>query len=339
MDVTRKIEQYTSKLSFLDTFRDFIDSAFPEKQSIGKLIAFLRRNLLHVWVVGLLFNIKPITYFMAIFTVLLTRSRQDAHPVPLKSFFYFVKNAFYMIIFLLSENCFVYTISYFDENKYRYISLQDNLQRILRFLMPWWGYLLDRIRLVVTIPEADKAFTILMFCLVLQLFRRWKFSRVNVFVWAGLYCKTTLILRIIRTIGFLSVVMPSPRKYCYEERYFEPHGLIQFASEMIKFRFGGCNDLLFSGHTLFFWTSVMALQEADLNGFTPRFLKIVVPPALMNMAIERHHYSIDILMGVSAAYAVWKLVVLRELKKIQHFQKLERNLQKDLEDSESIILK
>jgi hypothetical protein len=158
---------------------------------------------------------------------------------------------------LVTENYLVFVISFFDDNKYDYYSLQDNIERIFRFLFPWWGYFIMHAKKVITIPEADRAFIILMLCLLLQFTRRWRSKKVNGYVWGTLYCRTTTILRVVRTVSFLSVVIPSPRKHCYADRYIKPPTNVpDFIMEMFKFRFGGCNDLLFSGHTLFFWVSI-----------------------------------------------------------------------------------
>jgi hypothetical protein len=92
---------------------------------------------------------------------------------------------------------------------------------------------------------------------------QWIWNNVKIF-------HTITISRIIRTISFLSTVLPSPRPGCYASRFPLPPPEGWFDWIMVGYSsvrgVGGCNDLIFSGHCSF-WVLTPLVYQTFYNNY------------------------------------------------------------------------
>ncbi|KAG0613952.1 hypothetical protein M758_6G140300 [Ceratodon purpureus] len=88
---------------------------------------------------------------------------------------------------------------------------------------------------------------------------------------------------------------------------------IQFGSKQenwfntLKRAGGGCNDLVFSGHMYVAVLTAMAWQEA-YAGWTSVFIWCLVAHSGQREIRERHHYSVDVVVGIYTGILVWLAV-------------------------------
>ncbi|CAM6063320.1 unnamed protein product [Sphagnum tenellum] len=67
---------------------------------------------------------------------------------------------------------------------------------------------------------------------------------------------------------------------------------------------GGCNDLIFSGHMFVAVLTAMAWTEA-YPGWTSLFLWLLVAHSGQREIRERHHYSVDVVVGIYMGVLLW----------------------------------
>mmetsp|Transcript_25348 Transcript_25348/g.68866 ORF Transcript_25348/g.68866 Transcript_25348/m.68866 type:complete len:370 (-) Transcript_25348:415-1524(-) len=128
----------------------------------------------------------------------------------------------------------------------------------------------------------------------------------------GLFARVALTIcfsRIIRVAAFMCTILPNPKPGCYLRR-FPP--LPPTTWEIIKAGyttirgFGGCNDLIISGHGAFWTLAPLALQTYyQKYRWVGAFLWVALAHTSLRDVIDKQHYSVDMLLAVVVTYAVW----------------------------------
>eukprot|EP00878_Enallax_costatus_P012058 GHUV01012590.1.p2 GENE.GHUV01012590.1~~GHUV01012590.1.p2 ORF type:complete len:216 (+),score=33.40 GHUV01012590.1:550-1197(+) len=122
------------------------------------------------------------------------------------------------------------------------------------------------------------------------------------------FCLTICFSRILRTVSFMSTVLPSPRPGCYRRRFPPPPdtvwGMIKVGIKQLR-GFGGCNDLVFSGHGAFWTLGPLTFQTYYPNRLSTSLLWIALIQTSIRDVIDKQHYSVDMFLAVVATWAVW----------------------------------
>ncbi|KAF6255128.1 hypothetical protein COO60DRAFT_1702962 [Scenedesmus sp. NREL 46B-D3] len=117
-----------------------------------------------------------------------------------------------------------------------------------------------------------------------------------------------LFSRILRTASFMCTVLPSPRPGCYRRRFPPPpatwSGIVWVGIRELR-GFGGCNDLIFSGHGAFWCLGPLMFQTYYPNRFSTALLWIALVQTSIRDVIDKQHYSVDMLLAVVVTWAVW----------------------------------
>jgi hypothetical protein len=118
----------------------------------------------------------------------------------------------------------------------------------------------------------------------------------------GVRCLT--IARTLRMCLYTMTVLPSPKPWC---RFNDP-------INPFKLRVGGaCNDLLYSGHVTIY--TLTAISFTILPRLYPsRLLRYGLPilvwfhiiQRIICTILERHHYSIDMFLGLVVTLLIWQ---------------------------------
>jgi len=171
--------------------------------------------------------------------------------------------------------------------------------------MPWWSNVFGTISSYITIPGAGNYLALFILPTVLVVTNKLSIPSPNIFAWDGLYFRSTFTARLVRTMAFSCVLVPSPRPDCFQDRFFFPDSPWQFIKEMMAPRpTGGCNDLVVSGHTLFIWMTVCFYMQIA-SGWGLQLIKFVTPFILINIIMVRNHYSVDVFLGVAVSQLIW----------------------------------
>eukprot|EP00798_Chlamydomonas_sp_ICE-L_P024628 gene24628-10250_t len=135
------------------------------------------------------------------------------------------------------------------------------------------------------------------------------------------------VSRALRVVCFMTTVLPNPRPGCYIRR-FPPvpdsiWEMIMAGYTTIR-GFGGCNDLVVSGHGVF-WTIVpLAFQayyrtrpepetkkstrlptRSKVATFVVFLLWAAVVQSSVRDVMERYHYSVDMILAIVVSAASW----------------------------------
>ena len=112
------------------------------------------------------------------------------------------------------------------------------------------------------------------------------------------------IARTLRMCLYSMTVLPSPRLWCHFPGPINPFVL----------RVGGaCNDLLYSGHVTIYTLTAVAFTILSRE-YSSRILRYGLPVLIwfhINQRIictilERHHYSVDMFLGMIATLLIWQ---------------------------------
>lgn len=259
---------------------------------------------------------EVIQFFMAIAVIwivvdrLLRFQRWDDE---IPNFFPFTVAFLIMIIELMFENMMVWTVSATDQRKYDDVpALQDNIALIC-------GTFMNKSSVARTMLEFQPAntFGFLIWSIALALSVAWNQLPYSGFAMMTRFCWTVTWSRLIRVGSFLVTVVPSPRPGCYEERFPPPPDtwwdwIMVGISEMRGF--GGCNDLVFSGHAAFWVLCPLLFQEYYFNHFPrktwflktcQKFMWILVFFTCLQDVNTQQHYSVDMFLGVVVTCLVW----------------------------------
>lgn len=212
---------------------------------------------------------------------------------------------------LAVENGLVFVISAVDRQRLEYVpGLQDNMEILLNsvYYLKWFA---SR-RWMDTI-----SFLILL--LALPFSSLWNQIRYSGFGLMSRVLATMFISRTLRVLCFMTTILPSPRPGCSLSRF--PHFLPDtpwgiFKAGYTEIRgFGGCNDLIFSGHGAFWILAPLAYQSYAVPGQSGwksvlSYLSIVAQwigflQASLRDVIDRQHYSVDMLLAAVVVSACW----------------------------------
>ena len=118
----------------------------------------------------------------------------------------------------------------------------------------------------------------------------------------GVRCLT--IARTLRMCLYTMTVLPSPKPWCRFTDAIDPFHL----------RVGGaCNDLLYSGHVTVYTLTAVALTVLSREyswrvaryGF-PILIWLQITQRIICTILERHHYSIDMFLGLIVTLLIWQ---------------------------------
>ncbi|KAH3767023.1 Phosphatidylinositol:ceramide inositolphosphotransferase 3 [Pelomyxa schiedti] len=218
---------------------------------------------------------------------------------------------------LLIENFFIWFVSYSYHSKYDLTiqGLQDNLALLLPDFFAKFGAFGDLISKYTWATATHFLLAILALAFSV-LFSQVPYSALGMM---SRFFATLTTTRIVRTIGFLVTVLPNPRVKCITKRFpinqQPPDGsslwqMILAASTHLRGG-GGCNDLIISGHCVF-WASAPLMFGTFYTGPRPwaqivtGILWVVVAQTSVRDILTHHHYSVDMLMAVVVTAACWK---------------------------------
>ncbi|KAG2501848.1 hypothetical protein HYH03_000346 [Edaphochlamys debaryana] len=210
-----------------------------------------------------------------------------------------------MLAELTVENCVVWLVSAWDLRKEHDIpGLQDNVGIAAK----WLAARSDWARLFVGARAVDTLrFLVLLLALAFSvLWEQVPYSGFGIMARAVL---TICCSRILRMCCFMSTVLPNPRPGCYAKRFPPvPEGLwatIRAGYTTIR-GFGGCNDLIFSGHAAFWMLAPLAWRTYyPGHRLTTWLLWLALFHACINDVVTLQHYSVDMLLAVVVTWAVW----------------------------------
>lgn len=228
------------------------------------------------------------------------RWRDEHRHVPL-----FIGCFLAMLVELSAENGLVWLVSAWDRRKYEHVpGLQDNGQlaaealmagrpRLARLLHARWANILHFLAAILAL-----AFSVV-----------WDQVPYSGF---GIMARVTLTIccsRALRVVCFMSTVLPSPRPGCYARRFPPaPDGLwdtLKLGYTTIR-GFGGCNDLVFSGHGAFWVLAPLAYRS-----YYPKYravqalLWLALAHTSLKDVLDLQHYSVDMVLAVVVTWAVW----------------------------------
>lgn len=128
--------------------------------------------------------------------------------------------------------------------------------------------------------------------IVLVLLNKSKFEILDKFIYQ------ISILYIIRIISYTLTIIPPSNSNCLKDKKFiKSDSFIELIKKFLTGKlFGGCSDLLFSGHMTFLLTITIYFIKYKLVTIIPNFILWIFSGiyALL-ILIARSHYSIDIL--------------------------------------------
>ncbi|KAF8065840.1 IPCS1 [Scenedesmus sp. PABB004] len=209
-----------------------------------------------------------------------------------------------MIAELLAENVMVWVVSATDLRKYDDPpGLQDNGEIALHWLAGKSGLL--------SWVVYGKAFNIMHFLgavLALAFSVAWDQHPYSGFGVMSRFSLTICCSRLLRTACFMSTVLPSPRPGCYRRRFPPPPdtwwGMLAVGVRQLR-GFGGCNDLIFSGHGAFWVLGPLTFQTYYPHRGVVALLWAALAQTCGRDVVDRQHYTVDMLLAVVVTWAVW----------------------------------
>lgn len=326
-DSKEKIEKRTC-IEKLDNLRMNIDNYLLKNNKLLSVVNFFRNNILHISIILYLFSFYYIAIFTILFMIFFTKPLENQPELNKKSFY---KTLIWIILLFCAfelETSTNYLITYFDKDKYNYKPNTDYYFNFLELIFPFWNDLFKTLSDYCIVLPGVANFTIMVATLFLfGIFKRVDLKNANMLIWASFYFKVMSVNRIIRILAYTSTLIPNPRLNCYDHAFRQPEDRCMFILDMLKFRSGGCNDLIVSGHTLFMWISLKFLSEI-IKGYSCLVTKIVTVIVLINIIMVRNHYSVDVIMAVLFSELTWALL-----------KKIDTNLNPQVQDTPTVQLK
>lgn len=210
-----------------------------------------------------------------------------------------------MMAELTVENCVVWLVSAWDQRKYDTVpGLQDNVGLAVQALAERSSW----VRWATKAPAA----TVLHFLgalLTLAFSVLWDQVPYSGFGVMARVVMTIACSRVLRMACFMCTVLPNPRPGCYQRRFPPvPQGLwatIKAGYTTIR-GFGGCNDLIFSGHGAFWVLAPLAFRTYyPGHRLSTWVLWVALLHSSVRDVVDRQHYSVDMLLAVVVTWAVW----------------------------------
>mmetsp|Transcript_8179 Transcript_8179/g.17534 ORF Transcript_8179/g.17534 Transcript_8179/m.17534 type:complete len:266 (+) Transcript_8179:325-1122(+) len=216
-----------------------------------------------------------------------------------------------MLAELIFENGMVWLVSASDQQKYETVpALQDNVELGVNIvsrhvpLLHWFVYLKAATALHFLIALLALAFSVL-----------WDQVPYSGFGIMTRVVATIAASRLIRIACFMSTVLPNPRPGCYARR-FPPVPASVWETVKLGYTtirgFGGCNDLIFSGHGAFWTLAPLAHQSYyhSKGGWSgsrtsTALLWLMLIQSSLRDVMEHHHYSVDMVLAVVVTWACW----------------------------------
>lgn len=203
---------------FLEPIRDAIDHKLEKYPLASKFVDWLRRNCLSMWAASIVIFRAPFLIFCLIFTIFFTRRLkrpQLSHWPTIKKF-----SGWGVLLFLVMmiENMLVYIIAYMDEDKYKYESLNDNMDNLMEYLLKWETV----VYYTEYINRCDSGLFMMVlgfFVIYCNLFGRYRIPRMNIWGWGVIVAKAIIFLRIMRISSFMAVIIPNGRPHCFADKF------------------------------------------------------------------------------------------------------------------------
>ncbi|WIA42869.1 hypothetical protein OEZ86_008792 [Tetradesmus obliquus] len=209
-----------------------------------------------------------------------------------------------MVAELLVENLMVWVVSATDARNQELVpGLQDNGEALLHSLAGSNGWLHFFIH--------GKWFDIKHFLgaiLLLAFSNMWEQHPFSSFGMMARFSLTICVARLLRTACFMSTVLPSPTPGCYMRRFPPPprswFGIVWIGVTELR-GFGGCNDLIFSGHASFWTVAPLMFCSYYPNRFSSPLLWLALLQTCIRDIIDRQHYTVDMILAVAVTTAAW----------------------------------
>ena len=220
------------------------------------------------------------------------------------------------LVELALENGLVFVISAIDTRRLEYVpALQDNVEILLNAVasLQWFSSL----RWMDTL-------SFLVILLALPFSSLWDQTRFSGFGLMSRVMATMFLSRSLRVICFSATILPSPRPGCSLRRFplKVPNtwfGILLAGYKEIR-GFGGCNDLIFSGHGAFWILAPLsyqsyAIEEAGrgwkssisrtLSQLSVLIQWVGLIQASLRDVIDKQHYSVDMILAAVVVSACW----------------------------------
>ncbi|KAL6753412.1 PAP2 superfamily C-terminal-domain-containing protein [Haematococcus lacustris] len=210
-----------------------------------------------------------------------------------------------MLLELGVENGMVWLVSASDQRKYELVPpLQDNLE----LAVVWAG---RRLPWVWSVANAHWAAALHFLAVLLALAFSGLWEQMP-FSGFGLMSRVVLTIacsRVLRMACFMTTVLPNPQPGCYARRFGpvpdSAWGIIKAGYTTLR-GFGGCNDLIFSGHAAFWVLAPLAVQTYyPKPRWASGLLWTALAQACVRDVVHKQHYSVDMLLAIIVTWAVW----------------------------------
>ncbi|KAI3427203.1 hypothetical protein D9Q98_007139 [Chlorella vulgaris] len=215
------------------------------------------------------------------------------------------------VLFILAvvvvENLCTFATSASDARKHSYVPLQDNAEIGLLWLFQRYPLA----RQLVLGWRVDMHFLIYAF-VALCLSVMWDQVPYSGFGMGTRFIDTIAWTHIIRTLAFMTTVLPNPRLRCYARNFPPvPADWREFLAIGLSTKRGsGCNDLVISGHGVVYAAVPLALGTyCPLPSwrFGPAMLSwLAVIKLCIQETVDKTHYSVDMLLAVVLTALVWR---------------------------------
>lgn len=201
------------------------------------------------------------------------------------------------------ENFFTWIVSATDQGKYEFQPLQDNVRIMLR----WAAAHHPLARRLLSAHWSD-LFLFLLALLALPFSVLWDQVPYSGFGMMSRVLTALGVGRLLRVACYMCTVLPSAIPRCYQRR-FPPvpgtfWGVVRVGFSTLR-GFGGCNDLLFSGHAAFWALVPLAYQTYyGRRGVTALLWAAFAHMCMQDIATDQH-YSVDMVVALLVSAACW----------------------------------
>ncbi|PRW44370.1 hypothetical protein C2E21_6505 [Chlorella sorokiniana] len=220
----------------------------------------------------------------------------------------FARAVVFILAVVIVENFATWATSASDRRKHFYTPLQDNAEIVLLWLFQ--RYPAAR-RTLIDGWGVDTHFMLHAF-VAMAVSVLWDLSPHSGFGMGARFMDTIAWTHLIRTVAFMTTVLPNPKLQCYARNFPRvPDSWAEFVRIGFSAKRGsGCNDLVISGHGVVYAAVALALHEffpTPLSRWGPRTLGwIAVIKLCIQETLDKTHYSVDMFLAVVLTYLVWK---------------------------------
>lgn len=212
---------------------------------------------------------------------------------------------------LYVDSAAVYMVAVTNQKRFENITLQDNLHVVLKAISRQFRIFEIMLLHLPELYSAESIFLIFLLFFVAA-GRRGEMCAFAVLARIG---RVIAVVRLFRVLCYTSTVMPSQVQNCFVNRYDETYTTSEHWIEALtNWRTGGgCNDLIFSGHSVVLTLSALVYQDyAAAAGCVKRnwlgwFMWCRVFHAGLRIVYGQFHMTVDILVGCSMTVMAWRL--------------------------------